>query len=228
MSARPITLELFRFLEDLAAQNDREWFQANRTRFEEAVVSPMLDFVAAFAEPLRTISPHFRADARRHGGSLFRIYRDVRFSRDRSPYKTNVGAHFRHVLGRNAHAPGFYLHLEPGQCFAGCGIWRPDIRTARQVREAIAAHPAAWVRITADDPFRSRFELAGESLKRAPRGFDPDHPHVRDLKRKDFVAVANLTEDDVVRPDFLDAYAALARTAGPFVRFLCDATGAPF
>ena len=113
MTTQPISPALFDFLRALRANNERPWFEANKARYREEVRDPMLDFIAAFAGPLAEISPHFRADPRPNGGSLFRIYRDTRFSKDKTPYKTNVGAHFRHAAGRDAHAPGFYLHLEP-------------------------------------------------------------------------------------------------------------------
>ena len=123
--------ELFAFLEELKANNDREWFAANRDRYEEELLEPAMDFIAAFAPKLEKISPNFRADPRPSGGSLFRIYRDTRFSKDKTPYKTNVGIHFRHELARDAHAPGFYLHIGPGEAFAGAGIWHPAPRPRR-------------------------------------------------------------------------------------------------
>ena len=123
------TPALFDFLAELAENNNRDWFQANRERYENDVREPMIEFIADFAERLETISQHMVADPRRSGGSMFRIYRDTRFSRDKSPYKTNVGAHFRHEVGREVHGPGFYLHLQPGHVFAAAGIWRPDSST---------------------------------------------------------------------------------------------------
>ncbi|MGA7097163.1 MAG: TIGR02453 family protein, partial [Acidimicrobiia bacterium] len=108
---------LFRFLRDLAANNNREWFEANRERYAETVQEPALAFIADFAPRLEKISPCFRADAKVQGGSLFRIYRDTRFSADKTPYKTNTGVHFRHDRFKDAHAPGYYLHLQPRECF---------------------------------------------------------------------------------------------------------------
>ena len=192
MTTQPITTALFDFLRDLRENNDREWFQANKGRYLAEVRDPMLDFIGAFAAPLAEISPHFVADPRPNGGSLFRIYRDTRFSRDKTPYKTNAGAHFRHAAGKDAHAPGFYLHLEPGMCFAGCGVWRPDGPTVTKIREAIDVERDAWTRVTTARDFTETFELEGDSLKRPPRGYEADHPLVEDLKRKDFVAVYEL------------------------------------
>ena len=228
MSAAPaIPPALFAFLRELRENNDRAWFEANRGRYISEVRGPMLDFIAAFAEPLAEISPHFRADPRANGGSLFRIYRDTRFSRDKTPYKTNVGAHFRHAAGKDAHAPGFYLHLEPGRCFAGCGIWRPGGEAVGRIRDAIADRPGAWGRITGDS-FCETFTLMGDSLKRPPRGYDAGHPLIGDLKRKDFIARAEVSEADAAAPGFLDCFAGIARSGGPFVRFLSEALGVPF
>ena len=228
MTAQPITPALFDFLRALKANNERPWFDANKARFQAEVRDPMLDFIGAFAAPLAEISPHFRADPRANGGSLFRIYRDTRFSKDKTPYKTNVGAHFRHAAGRNAHAPGFYLHLEPGMCFAGCGIWRPDRPALGKIRDAIVERPDEWTAITAARAFCETFRMAGEALKRPPRGYDPEHPLIADLKRKDFVAVADFPETDAIRPDFLDRFAEIARSGASFTAFLCRAVGAPF
>src|SRR5919198_1163641 len=131
--------ELFSFLADLRANNNREWFAANRERYEEHLLEPALDFVEAFAPRLEKISPHFRAEARPSGGSLFRIHRDTRFSKDKSPYKTNLGIHFRHERAKVAHAPGYYLHIGPGEVFAGGGVWHPGTEAATRIREGILA-----------------------------------------------------------------------------------------
>ena len=228
MTSQPITPALFDFLRELKANNTRPWFEANKERYKAAVRDPMLDFIAAFARPLGEISPHFRADPRPNGGSLFQIYRDTRFSRDKTPYKTNVGAHFRHAAGKDAHAPGFYLHLEPGTCFAGCGIWHPDADTLGRIRDAIVGRPERWTRITNARAFRDTFELTGETLKRPPRGYDPEHELIEDLKRKDFVAITGFPEADASRPDFLARFAGIARKGAKFVGFLSEAVGVPY
>ena len=228
MTSSQIPRSLFAFLRELKANNDRSWFEANKERYHSEVRDPMLAFIDAFAGPLSEISPHFRADPRPHGGSLFRIYRDTRFSKDKTPYKTNVGAHFRHVAGRNAHAPGFYLHLEPGACFAGGGLWRPDSRALGRVRDAIVDRTDEWVSVTADASFRETFEISGHSLKRPPRGYDPEHPLIDDIKRKDFVAIANFTESFAAQPDFFRRFVAIVRTGSDFVRFLSRAVGVPY
>ena len=220
--------ELFAFLTDLRANNDREWFAANKRRYEEDLLEPALAFIEDFAPRLETISPHFRADARRSGGSLFRIYRDTRFSKDKTPYKTNLGIHFRHERAGDAHAPGFYLHIGPGEVFAGGGIWHPDTQSATRIREAIAADPGRWRKATRTGQFAKSFELGGEALKRPPTGFDADHPLIDDIKRKSFYGWTRLRERDVTAPRFLDAYERICRSAAPLQRFLCEALELPY
>jgi uncharacterized protein (TIGR02453 family) len=215
--------ELFTFLVDLQANNDREWFAANKDRYEQDLLEPALAFINVFAPRLEKISPHFRADARPSGGSLFRIYRDTRFSKDKTPYKTNVGIHFRHERAKDADAPGYYLHIGPAEVFAGGGIWRPDTEAATRIREAIVADPERWRRATRGGTFAKRLELGGDSLKRVPRWADPEHPLADDLKRKDYFGWADLKESDVVAPGFVDEYARICREAAPLMQFLCEA-----
>ncbi len=217
----------FAFLRDLARNNDRAWFGDNRDRYEADVRGPALAFILDFAPRLKEISTHFRADPRRSGGSLFRIHRDTRFSKDKSPYKTHTGIQFRHEAGRNAHAPGFYLHVDPGGSFAGVGTWHPDPATLRAIRDAIVDDPDAWDAAT-QGTFGRAFSLAGDALSRPPRGYDGDHRRVEDLKRKDFIGVADLSRDRITDPAFLDDFDHLCRAGAPFVRWLCGATGHPF
>ena len=185
----------------------------------------MIEFIADFAQRLERISPHMVADPRRSGGSMFRINRDTRFSPDKSPYKTNVGAHFRHEVGRDVHGPGFYLHLQPGQVFAAAGIWMPDSATLLKIREAVAANPVRWESIVNEDSFASTFTLEGDSLKRAPRGFDPDHPLIETLKLKSFAATTVFDQEVACSARFIDIYADTCRTAAPFSEFLTRAVG---
>lgn len=215
----------FQFLKDLASNNNREWFAANKHRYEEDVKDPALRFINDFAPTLKKISPHFRADPRGNGGSLFRIYRDTRFSKDKSPYKTYTGIQFRHEAGKDAHAPGFYLHLNPGELFMGCGSWRPDGPTLKKIREALAEDGAGWKKAIRGKRFTDQFDLWGDSLVRAPKGYDPDHPMIEDLRRKDFIAGAKLTQREVTSPDFMKTFAQLCRASAPFQRWLCSAVG---
>lgn len=217
--------ELMTFLKQLKRNNNREWFIANKKRFEREVREPLARFVVDFGPMLKKISPHFLADPRPNGGSIFRIYRDTRFSKEKTPYKTWAAAQFRHESSKDVHAPGFYLHIEPGNVFAGVGIWQPDSTTLARIRESIIENPAEWKRATSDKTFRAHCEITGASLKRTPKGYDPDHPLIEDLKRKDFVAIAPFDAAEVELPDFLDRYAKAARAATPFMRFLTKAVG---
>lgn len=222
------TPELFDFVRELRANNDRDWFQANKARYESAIVESSLAFISDFDARLETISRHFDAIPKRVGGSLFRIYRDTRFAKDKTPYKTHVGIHFRHRQAKDVHAPGFYLHLEPDRVFAGAGIWRPGKESLAGIRQAIADDPDGWRAVSEQPPFADRFRLDGERLKRPPRGFDADHPAIEEIKRKDFIGVTDLDPDAVVADGFVDRFAAICADAGPFVRYLCHAVGVPY
>ena len=220
--------ELAAFLQDLRSNNERGWFTANRERYEETVREPARAFIRAMAPALAAISPHFRADDRKTGGSLMRIHRDTRFSRDKTPYKTNVGIQFRHALGRDVHAPGFYVHLEPGSAFLGAGVWRPDSSALFMIRARIDEEPDTWREVRDDEAFRAAFRLGGESLKTMPRGFARDHALAEDLRRKDFIALHELPIGDALGPEFPDLATARMRDSGGFMRFLCEALDVPF
>ncbi len=215
--------DLFEFLRDLKENNNREWFQKNKDRYEREVKEPLLDFIAAFAERAPEISSHIMAVPRVSGGSLFRIYRDVRFSKDKTPYKTGAGLHFRHKRGKDVHAPGYYLHLEPGNVFAGGGIWKPDSETLFKIRNRIAEHPDQWMAVKDKKTFSETFTLEGDSLIRPPREFDPEHALIEDLKRKDFIGSVQLNERIACQADFLDYYVDLCKNAAPLMGFLSRA-----
>lgn len=227
-SAAHFTPELFRFLRELKKHNSREWFQANKERYEAEVREPLLGFIAEFAGPLRRISPQFVADPRPVGGSMFRIHRDVRFARDKSPYKTAASAQFRHGAGKDVHGPGFYLHLEPGDCFAGAGLYQPETQVLGRIRARIIEDPKAWKAVRDGRGFRRTWELGGDSLVRPPRGVDPDHPFVEDLRRKHFIAVTHFTEEEVVAPGFLREFGQRCAATGSFMEYLTRAVGLPF
>ena len=221
----PTTLK---FLADLKKNNDRDWFDANRSRYEIDFLAPSLAYIEAMRQPLEKVSPLFQAVPKKVGGSLMRIFRDVRFSKDKSPYKTNIGIQFRHEAGCDVHAPGFYVHIEPDECFFGVGVWHPAGEPLAAIRQAIVAQPTDWKKAKSGKSFRDRFALAGDSLKRPPRGFVADHPLIEDLKRKDFIAVQPLSSDAVLRPDFVKESIAAFKAARPLCRFLCNAIGVGF
>lgn len=224
MATACFTKDTLRFLGDLKKNNDREWFADNRDRYEEHLKDPALRIISAFAPELKKISPHFMATPR----SLFRIHRDVRFSKDKSPYKTHVGLHFRHDQSKDAHAPGFYLHVEPGAAFVGVGIWHPHGTALRAIREHIVEEPGAWKRASRAKAFTNTFELSGDRLKRPPKDFDPEHPLIEDLKWKDYIGVAELPDSYVTDPGLPKALAKTFKAGTPFARFLCEALGVPF
>lgn len=228
--ARPAGFDerTLRFLEELKANNDREWFTANKARYEEDVLDVALRFIISMQDPLRGIAPRFTAVPTRVGGSLMRVYRDTRFSKNKLPYKTNIGIQFRHEQAKDVHAPGYYVHIEPDDVFLGIGMWRPDADSLRRIRERIAAHPAEWKRAIGDAKFRRMFSLGGESLTRPPRGFAADHEFIEDIKRKSFIAARELEVADCLKPGFQRTVEASFKAGEPFMRFLCKAVGVRF
>ena len=216
--------ELFEFLADLKDNNDRTWFQANKNRYEEHVKGPLLAFIGGFDERL---GDHFVADPRPVGGSLFRIYRDVRFSKDKSPYKTAAAIHFRHQRAKDVHAPGYYLHLEPAACFVACGLWMPATAQAQQVRAAIDGDRSGWL-AARDAAQAGGFAMSGNALKRPPRGYAADHPLIDDLKRKDFTLTAALDQQAATAADFPARLEQCWSHTTPFMRFITEALALPY
>ncbi len=230
MSARyarfyPRTLK---FLEELGDNNNRDWFNENKSRYEEDVLDVALRFIQSMQDPLAEIAPRFLAVPTRVGGSLMRVYRDTRFSKNKTPYKTNIGIQFRHEDAKDVHSPGFYLHIEPDQLFLGAGMWRPDSEPLRNIRERIATKPAEWRRTLGHAPFKRHFDLGGETLTRPPRGFDKDHECIEDIKRKSFIAVRDFDAGDCLKPQFQRTVESSFKAAEPFMRFLCKAVGVRF
>jgi uncharacterized protein (TIGR02453 family) len=211
----------FQFLTELADNNKREWFTANQGRYEDHVKGPALRLIGDLAAPLAELNPRFQAGPR----SLFRIYRDTRFSADKRPYKTSVGLLFRHENADKMHSPGYYLHLEPGKVFTGFGVWHPDSAMLGAIRDHIVEKPAAWTKASTDRAFREAFEMEGGTLTRPPKGYPADHPLVEDLKRKDFVAMKQLPESFVAEPELPERLIAQWSVGTPLMRFLCEAVG---
>lgn len=222
------TPETFRFLRDLARHNDRAWFQRHRSRYERHVRQPLLDLIAALDAPLARISPHFRADPRPVGGSLYRIQRDTRFSADKTPYKTWAGARLYHVRRRETATPGYYIHIAPGDSFVGAGLWAPDPATLRRLRAFLVDNPAAWTAATRTPAFQRRYAFWGDSLKRNPPGVPDDHPLREDLKRRHFAAGRALTDAEVVSSRLPAVVAGHLRALAPMVDYLCAALDLEF
>ena len=213
MAGSFITPELFKFLRQLAKNNNREWFEKNKQRYIHDVRDPLCAFVEAVGPKLQRIHPDVVADPRPNGGSLFRIYRDTRFSKDKTPYKTSAALRFP-CGPKHSPVPGFYLGLEPGGAFAGAGIWHPRNDTLLALREAIDRDRTGWKKarkVGLDDD---------DMLKRPPRGFDAEHPFIEDLKRKSFTASAGFSEQQACARDFPERFAKTCRGFKPLVDFL--------
>jgi uncharacterized protein (TIGR02453 family) len=211
---------LFTFLRELAENNERDWFNANKSRFENDVKAPLHAFVRTLAPRLAAIDPLASCDDK----SVFRIYRDTRFSNDKRPYKTNAGLHFPrrspHPSERGPSAPGYYLHLAADECFFGAGLWMPDGPALAGIRAAIDTHRARWIEVR-----DAAGELRGESLVRVPKGFAADHPLATDLKRKSFTVGGPFSEAEACAEGFLDWFVAGCARTAPFVGFLAEAAG---
>ena len=236
------TPDSFKFLRGLASNNNREWFTAHKAEYEACLRQPFLRLIADLAEPLRGLSAHYVANPKPAGGSLFRIYRDTRFSGDKSPYKPWAGASFYHeatramarggdgntgMMGR-LDAPVFYLHVQPGECFAGAGLWHPMPESVKRVRNFMVSNPASWKKATGSAAFRKVFIMTGEALSRPPRGYDPQHELIEDLKRKDFVCSVRLEDAELTSPELLQTLLRHYKQAAPLVDWLCGALDLDF
>ena len=228
MKNRYFSEQTFSFLASLAKNNSREWFDTHKQDYEDLVRSPALEFISAMGKEIPGISPHFRAVPKKVGGSLMRVYRDTRFSRDKTPYKTNIGIQFRHESGRDVHAPGYYVHISPQECFIGAGLWHPEADMLYRIRSGIVQHGDDWLKARDDKTFRRHFELVGDALSSAPRGFAKAHPLLGDLKRKDFIALASIRRSDVVSNGFGSLVVKRFKQAEPLMHFLCRVLGVRF
>lgn len=221
----------FRFLRGLARNNRKPWFEANRAAYELELRGPMRALVEEVDVRLARIAPEIVGDPRR---SLFRIHRDIRFSRDKSPYKTNAGCWFFHrdasrAVGQEAEGggAGFYFHFEPGRCFAAGGLWMPPRPSLSRIRDAIAADPEALAAIEAAPSFRRRFgRLDAEArLTRVPRGYPTDHPAGEWLRLQSFTAGAAYDDGVVGSRRLVDHLARDFERLLPLVRWLNAALG---
>jgi uncharacterized protein (TIGR02453 family) len=220
--------DFFKFFDELKKNNNRDWFAANKPRYFESVVQPMGDYIVSIAPHLQRISPFYKADPRPHGGSMFRIYRDARFSKDKTPYKTHAACHFRHEAGRDAHAPGFYLHIETDRISIGGGIWRPPSKQLGLIREFIADNPSAWEKLVKSPAIREMGGIQGDSLIRPPRGYNPDARHMEDLKRKSFFLMSNTDTELALSSALVTESAEIFRKVAKLNHFITDALELPF
>jgi uncharacterized protein (TIGR02453 family) len=220
--------DFFKFFNELKKNNTRDWFTANKPRYYESVVRPMGEYIVSIAPHLERISPFYKADPKPHNGSMFRIYRDTRFSRDKTPYKTHAACHFRHQAGRDAHAPGFYMHIETDRISIGGGIWRPPAKQLGLIREFIADNPSAWEKLARSSAVKKMGGVQGDSLKRPPRGYDPDARHIEDLKRKSFYLMSEADAGLALGPELVTESTRVFRSVATLNHFVTDALELPF
>ncbi|MFV2089553.1 MAG: DUF2461 domain-containing protein [Pseudomonadales bacterium] len=220
--------QTLKFLHELDCNNTRDWFSANKDRYEALVREPSLDFIATMGPEIQKISDHYVAIPRKVGGSLMRVYRDTRFGKDKTPYKTNIGIQFRHELARDVHAPGFYLHIDNTGCFLAAGAWRPESAALAKIRVRIQGHPTQWKKVRDARTFSSLYELGGTSLKRPPRGYSPTDPMIEDLKRKDFIASTEFSAHDIEMAGFVKQCGGAFKKASGLMAFLCAALEVPY
>jgi uncharacterized protein (TIGR02453 family) len=213
--------ESFRFLRGLKRNNRRDWFLRNKHRYDTAVRAPMEALVYDVGERLQSFAPEFAANPKR---SIYRIYRDTRFSHDKRPYKTHIAAVFPHrELGKHQGA-GFYVHVAPDDVFAGGGLYRPERRDLQAIRLKLADQHETFRRIVSTRMFREMFdELSGERLERVPRGFASDHPASDLLKYKQFLAGRPLPGELATSSAFPKELVRTFRTLLPMIRFLNSA-----
>jgi uncharacterized protein (TIGR02453 family) len=226
-SPSPFSPDSFHFLEELIANNNRQWFEANKERYIADVREPLSQFIVMMQDPLHRISKHIHVDPRPTGGSMFRIYRDTRFSKDKTPYKTQAACHFRHGNRTDAHGLGFYMHFGPNGNTVGGGVWRPPASVANLIRSRIVEHSDEWRRALGGKAFRRHFPdgIQGEQLKRVPRNFDPDNSFANDLRRKDFFVGANPSARQVISSGYIEYVAEVYAAMVPMMAFIASALG---
>jgi len=210
------------FLKRLKRNNNRPWFEKHKQEYESSIKLPMQSLIASLHPHFQRFAPEFDINPKR---SLFRIYRDVRFSKDKTPYKTHAAAHF--VLRgktKGVEGSGYYLHIEPGEVFIGGGIYMPDNDQLKKIRSAIADHSGQFLSIVRLPKFKKIFgKLEGEKLQRVPKGYEPDHPMAEWLKHKQFFVWIEWPESKCLKDKFVAEVAEVYKAATPLVRFLNEA-----
>jgi uncharacterized protein (TIGR02453 family) len=213
------------FLKALKRNNNRPWFEKHKSDYENYVKLPVQCLISDLEIPFRGFGPEFDLNPKR---SIFRIYRDVRFSKDKRPYKTHVAAHF--VLRgkpKGISGSGYYLHIEPGEIYLGAGIYMPESDQLKKIRRAIAENPKEFLAIISKPDFKKTFgEMEGEKLVRVPAGYPADHPLAEYLKHKHFLVGLTVPDYRCLKPVFVKEVARVFQKASPLVGFLNRAIGA--
>jgi len=219
----------FKFLRGLARHNNRDWFHAHKADYDTHVRAPFQRLLTDLQPDLHAISEHYRAEPKPVGGSLFRIQRDTRFASDKTPYKPWQGARLFHARGRQVEAPSFYIHLQPGHCFVGAGLWHPQSDTLRRVRQFIVDNPASWKAAAHAPAFRRRYDLDdSDMLVRPPRGFAADFEFIDDLRHKNFVALRAIDDAVMLGPRLRQTLVKDLQSLSPLVDYLCAALDLEF
>jgi len=219
-SSPPFTPATLAFLRALKRHNDRAWFHARKPEYERHVQAPMRQVIERLGHEFQSFAPEQMADPKR---SLYRIWRDTRFSDDKRPLKTHVAAVFPHRRGTRHTSAGFYLEVSAGWVFAGGGLYMPDPASLHRIRERIAESPATFRALAR--PLARLGGLQGETLTRVPRGFAPDHPAAEDLKRKQFLAFKEWPPDLMIERRFWSELLPVFRAIAPLVTYLNEAMG---
>jgi uncharacterized protein (TIGR02453 family) len=211
--------EGLRFLKKLKRNNNRTWFENHKHEYEEFLKLPMQSFIFSLQPYFAGFAPEFDLSPKR---SIFRIYRDIRFSNDKTPYKSHIAAHFvlrgkeKGFLGS-----GYYFHVEPGEVFIGGGIYMPDSDQLKGIRKAVSERSDEFLAIISSRKFKKTFgKLEGNKLQRIPKGYDESHPMADWLKLKQFFVGKSLPEAASHKPTLVDTIAAICEDAAPLVKFL--------
>lgn len=226
------TKDTLGYLKRLREHNTHEWFRAHKHDYENLVRNPALDLIANLQPALTKVSPHFVASPKKVGGSLFRVMKDTRFEHPAGPYKAWIGLRFFHQKARQVHSPGYYVHIQPGHSYLGGGIWRPDSKELRKIRDFMVDNPQSWEKARKEIAAHG-YDMAGEALSRLPRGYeagtftDPLVEH--DLLWKDFIWEKTLPTATVVNPVALQhAIAQSFADLAPGMDYLCAALDLEF
>jgi len=212
------------FLRELAANNNREWFMANKHDYEEAKAD-LFVMIARLIKEFSAIDPQYPADTEPKK-ALMRIYRDVRFSKNKDPYKLNYGIAFD-VKGYGPNTPSYYLHIQPGNCFFGVGFWQPEPQILKMIREEIDYNADEFLSIIGDKDFKKFYTVSTEDkLKKAPKGYENDHPLLEWLKLKSMIAIYKINEEEFFNPSIVNKLKTAFKAVQPFVLFLRKATSA--
>ena len=213
--------ETLNFIRDVAENNNREWFAANKDVYETAKAD-VLELVATLIPELAKVDPLLSAEADPKK-SLLRIYRDVRFSKNKDPYKNNFGIWFS-AKSKGGNEPGYYLHIQPGKGFLAGGYWMPEAAHLKLIRQEIDYNIGDFKEIINDNDFKKSFKLGVDNaLKNAPKGYDPADPNIEFLKLKSFEATTKISDEEFLKPNLVNKLISSFKTIQPLVAFLRNA-----